>query len=365
MKILFISDNNKPAFYRFVKYQSDILKDLSLKSTTHASLVKRTLLLHHISNDFNVSIDIIIEDDISKRSYDLFNYVNAKNVKYNDYDVIFLFGWQGLEHYIKLNPVFNGKLLTWLEGDSKVNIVNKLNKKPTHAAWASQNMMDTYKHLFPKTTKHVICPHGSNIIPLETIQEERIDKALYFGRMTDGYSKQVIDTSKYIDVDSYTLWIYKNKKERVGNKLNDIYNFRPGKYEESDLVKAQSIVGDNVIIKPAINVSEHVKELSKYQFGICPATSLTGKQPNNASKFYDYVSLGLPVLTEYFCPEADFITDKIGYVFKHNDLNSIKKGVKKCLELGKDKYAREYILDYGKNQHGYKNRASILYNFIK
>jgi len=361
MKILFISTENNSVYYQFIKH-NDVLDDIYFKETNHSSLVKRSLLLYYLNKNYNHSTDIAVTGNNDK-CYKVCNIIDPNNINYDEYDVVFLFGWQGLQYYEKLNPKYKGLLLVWFEGGN-VNLFKKINRDPTHIAWASRLMMETYKDMFPKV-KHSICPHASTITPIDEIPTETINKSLYFGRLPKIYKLQVIQASKFLDVDSYSLWVEKNIT--TGIKRDDIYNLRPGKFSENDLKQAQDIMGKNVNVKAAINIALKYRELSRYKFGICPTSNTNFKtiiQLPNASKFYDYIALGIPVLIAESCPEAEYVNDKIGAIYKINDLTSIKNAVDKCCKLSDDITARKYILQYAKENHSYECRAKVLHEFI-
>jgi glycosyltransferase involved in cell wall biosynthesis len=118
---------------------------------------------------------------------------------------------------------------------------------------------------------------------------------------------------------------------------------------------------ETVNLQPGINVIAHATEVSQAAFGLCPGTfNSSRRQILSASKFYDYLALGLPVVLSDNTPESSFVREFpfLGELYSQGDPDSLKGAIHRVLNNPTPN--RAAIQDWVFSRATYKHRAEVL-----
>jgi len=121
-------------------------------------------------------------------------------------------------------------------------------------------------------------------------------------------------------------------------------------------------------LKSGINIIAQATEVSKAAFGLCPATGDSNRnQILSASKFYDYLALGLPVVLGDNTPEAQFIRENplLGELYAQGIPGSLEAALDRVLVRNvRSPSDRLKIQSWVFSHCTYKHRAGVLHGLV-
>jgi hypothetical protein len=124
----------------------------------------------------------------------------------------------------------------------------------------------------------------------------------------------------------------------------------------------------SVDLRSGINVIAQATEVSKAAFGLCPATGDSNrKQILSASKFYDYLALGLPVVLGDSTPEAQVVRDNplLGELYAQGTPGSLEAALNRVLvRNARTMHDRLKIQSWVFSHATYKHRAGVLHDLV-
>jgi len=279
--------------------------------------------------------------------------VQASKANPADFDVLYLFKVHSIRNVLpKLKIEEWPDVRVWMDFSGAHRDLLKI-PGLTSVAWATAPLLKNESvHL--KGSTHTVCEHGTIIPSISRRMSPIVGCGLYMGRLPKVYLDVVkhASTFEYLDVFCLKIW-HEDKWIQL----------REGKYTTEDFEIAEKILGPKCKVYPAQNVITTSGTIKNYAFGLVPATQGSHtRQVQSACKFWDYASLGIPVVMAENVPEVVHLEDNptLGFIYTQDGGPSLGDAINQAMIESKSPDAeshREDIREWALSQHTWKHRA--------
>jgi len=344
-----------------------LIDDLITRGTSHPGQTNYLILLQDLKDKFGYDITVVV--DKYKEGEYYFKIAGVDQLKTYDlgsaFDAVLIYKVGGVA-FVRAHELW-GSLKSIGIRASWHDAMRLWDAAPTgfftSILWGTPEIADLSRDMFPGVTQGC-SPHGVNFINKPVI-ESVVPKGLYIGRLPEPYLRDVLAAAEVSPVDAYALWLPKTSH----SGKDDIWNFRPGHYAPGDVEEAQKRLPPQVTLHAAVNIGAMANTLSSYSFGICPATTTYRAQVQSASKFYDYLGLGVPVLLADNTPEAKVLTSApvwLGALYHGNDPLRIRRAIGEIMaKLSQDGLlVKRNIMEYAHKEHTYFERTRLFHALL-
>ena len=286
----------------------------------------------------------------------------------HEFDVLILH--QSLKFARKVNLLRHPwkRVVAWLDAPGWQNVLGEGAEKIAGFAWATPEIYETEAPKFPEA-RHVLS-ECATILPVPPELGPTRRRGLFMGRLPKVYLDQVLAAAREVPMLAMGLYLDFEGSESgmCVPKDRERFLLRPGQYTQASLDAARKRLPSSVELRPAVNIIAKAKEVSQASFGLVPATSNSRRvQVLSASKFWDYLALGLPVVLAKSTPEARHVRANpvLGELYHQGNGGdwsrdqSLKTAIHQVLKHTDD--ARRKSIQEWVFQHAtYKHRASTL-----
>lgn len=358
MKILFVYTAMLNVAY--IKHGNTVLDDISRLPTTHASEVNYLLMCYWL-REAGHEVHIFSGRGDIPQAVTHFPIVSESPGWNEEYDVLFLFKLHGLKT-AQQHGLFQyswRKVLTWMDTPRPDNILGEDARRITHHAWGTEAIWRDEHPRFP-SAKHTVVEHATTFACPPELSPMQ-SRGLYAGRMPACYRDQVLQAAQACPMLVYALWLETGLDTRV--------LLRPGQYKPEQLEVLRATLPNSIDLRPGSNMVQEATEASACAFGLCSATVDYDKQQVlSASKFYDYLALGLPVLLADNVPESHWVQGHaaLGHCYKQAATapTSMHEAIAELLGRPEQPEVRRARQDWVFENHTYRNRAENIHAFI-
>jgi hypothetical protein len=346
---------------RIRKDGSSPAADLIHLPTTHMSEVGCVLIAHWMRELGHHVTFLVNEPDAPGGEPQHFPVVAVEDLAASDYDVLLVFKIHGLNLVSRHRLFQHGwrKVIAWLDTPGPERIVGPGIVRITGYAWGTPELLAQEEDRFP-AAEHALCEHATVFVNPPDLEGPTELHGLYAGRLPPPYLQQVMLAAETIPMEAYGLWIELN-----GEKVL----LRPGQVNAQSLLTAQQSLPPGVHLHAAVNMVASAPELSRAAFGLCPATWAYQRQVSSASKFYDYLALGLPVVLADNVPEAVHVQENglLGVLYSQADRRTLDLAIRQAIGRTREpswSEKRKALQDWVFGNATWKHRACSLLNLM-
>lgn len=337
-----------------------LFDDLRTLPTTHMSEVNHLLMCHWLREQGH-DVSVLVRNVSKDGSYH-FPPVPVADADPEAFDTLILFKVHGLKFMADVDVLDRPwkRIIAWQDAPAPDNIIGDHAHKVAAFAWGTPGILAHEKDRWPNA-RHTVCEHAT-VFSSPPILGPTVPRGLYAGRMPPAYRDVVIAASNHCPIRAYSLWVSTEPGERI--------LLRPSQITDEGLAEARRRMPEQVDLQPGLNVIANATEVSKAAFGLCPATSPSHKpQILSASKFYDYLALGLPVVLADNTPEAEHVRGNpmFGELYSQGDDASLKAAIERIQDRAEgENFAahRLAIQAWVFNYATYRHRAGVLHGLI-
>ncbi len=345
MKVLFVYTGEPlPA------WQGDLEATLQSLPTTHTSEVNSPILLHLLQERGHELVFLGKDDPPPKRC---------------DFDVLFLYKIHGLKLAVR-KQLFGWawlpgcqwkKVVAWLDAPRPQLILGDSVKYLERVAWGTPELLQE-SSLLPRGGQGVI-EHATQFLRPPVLSPAQ-PRGLFAGRLPAAYLCDLLVAAEVVPMRTYALWIEWN-----GRKCR----LRPSQLRGETLGSLRQSLPASIELLPGSNLQNEALQASACSFGLCPSASPGQPQSLSASKFYDYLALGLPVVLAENVPEARFVRDQpwLGELYNPTRPESLRKAIGQVMEWAREHdflQRRRRIQEWVFAHHTYWERAEQMDRFL-
>ena len=336
-----------------------LLEDLSNLPTTHMSEVNHLLICHWL-REWGHDITLLATCGQSGGNHH-FRSVTVSDLDPSNFDVLMLFKIQGLKT-AQTHGLFRhtwGKIVAWLDVPYPENILGRDALSINSFAWGTPEILALSTPLYPTAT-HTLCEHAT-IFPTPPTLGTSEPRGLYAGRLPQEYLRQVLLAASVSPMLVYALWV------EVGGIKTLL---RPSQYHPEDLDRVRGLL-PSLTLYPGVNLITETLKASSAAFGLCPAAAPPGHQQIlSASKFYDYLALGLPVVLADSTPESCHVRafPHLGELYTQGNPNSLQGAIHRALHRAQTRTfpeERRHLQDWVFSRATYRHRAEVLHGLVR
>ncbi len=211
------------------------------------------------------------------------------------------------------------KTVAWLDCSKPDEIIAPESLARVSAfAWGTRDILDRQSGRYPAAA-HALCEHATVFASPPDLSPASA-AGLYLGRLPRVYRECVVAAGKLATIHAYALSVERDDGVKVLLRHKQI--------ADGNLEVARELV-PGVSLHQPVNAITAAAELSAFAFGLCPATKLGTRQVQSASKFYDYMALGLPAVIADNVPEADYVAANpiLGERFRQGAESSLRAAI--------------------------------------
>lgn len=333
-------------------------EELRRRPTSHPSEVNMLQVGWWLREDHGFDVDVLVNTPPGDRQW-LLNPAHDPDPA--DYDRILVWKIHGVRRSVDLlKRCRPGQVVIWYDAGKLHDLIGQgLADRVGAVLWGTSRLRGAEAHRWPAAANAVV-EHAINMIDRPATAAEHT-RGLYIGRMPAVYRDAVFMAAP---CSAFALWF--EPPAYWGFRPGDRVLMRPDQLAEHRQRYEQCAghcKAHGVMLRPAVNLCNELITDHGWAFGLVPATGYP-TQFLSASKFWDYLAMGLPVLVADNVPEARHLATSpvwLGETYRHMDRKSMFAAIRRIAQRD----GRAAIQDWAWNFHTYRHRAEEIARYVR